>query len=248
MLSKMETLTGISSLDSLIGNLTRDDLAFIVGRPGMGKTALTMQIAKHWMQNNKKKTMIFSLEASERWLKQRLEKINNGPFPENRNIIIDDNCLLSVPEMQDICEKIDNLGIVIVDYLQLIFTDRGKPSCGTRSEDNAVICRELKAMSEKLQVPVVCVSQLHRACEYRADKRPFLSDLWFRPEIELLSDQVLFLYRDSYYNPDTLEPDRAECIVAKNTRGAIGTVSLRWNSEVFSFEEYVKQNVSELNS
>lgn len=240
MLSKMETLTGISSLDSLIGNLTRDALIFIVGRPGMGKTALTMQIAKHWMQNNKKKTMIFSLEASERWLKQRLEKINNGPLPESHNIIIDDNPSLSVPEMQKICEKIDDLGIVIVDYLQLVIAERSNPCKRTRVEVIADACCELKAMSEKLQAPVVCVSQLHRACEYRVDKRPLLSDLWFCPEIESISDQVLFLYRDSYYNSDTFAPDRAECIVAKNTHGTLGTVAMRWNPETLSFEDYVK--------
>ncbi len=240
MIFKQQTLTGISSLDSLIGNLTPNTLIFIVGRPAMGKTALVLQIAKHQMERSKKKIMIFSLEAAACWLMRRLEKMNDGPLPKNHNIIIDDNPCLSVLDMQDICEKIDGLGMVIVDYLQLIFMDRGKPSCGTRSEDNAVICRELKAMSEKLQVPVVCASQLHRACEYRVDKRPLLSDLWFCPQIESMSDQVLFLYRDSYYNSDTLEPDCAECIVAKNTHGALGIITLRWNPETFSFEECVK--------
>ena len=170
MLSKMETVTGISSLDSLIGNFEKGALTFIVGRPAMGKTALALQIVKHQMKCSKKKTIIFSFEHGENQLMWRLEKMIGGSLPKEHNIIIDDNYLLSVPEMQDICEKIDDLGIVVVDYLQLIFTDRSKPSCGTRSEDNAVMCRELKAMSEKLQVPVVCVSQLHRACEYRADK------------------------------------------------------------------------------
>lgn len=240
MLSKLETLTGISSLDSLIGNFEKSALIFIVGRPAMGKTAMVTQIAKHWIQNNKKKTMFFSFELGENHLIRRLEKINEGPLPENHNIIVDDNPILSVLEMQAICEKIDDLGIVIVDYLQLVNADCSDPRDRTRIEVIGDACRKLKKIAEKLQVPVVCVSQLHRACEYRVDKRPLLSDLWFCPQIESMSDQVLFLYRDSYYNSDTLEPNRAECIVAKNTGGSIGAVSLRWNSELFSFEEYVK--------
>ena len=132
MLSKLETLTGISSLDSLIGNFEKSALIFIVGRPAMGKTAMVTQIAKHWIQNNKKKTMFFSFELGENHLIRRLEKINEGPLPENHNIIVDDNPILSVLEMQAICEKIDDLGIVIVDYLQLVNADCSDPRNRTR--------------------------------------------------------------------------------------------------------------------
>ena len=242
MIIKTETLTGVFSLDSLIGNLTKDALIFIVGRPGTGKTTLALKIVQHMVRDSSK-AVLFSFEHTESQIMCRLEKMNRGPLPEDHNIIVEDNCFLSVTEMQMICEKIDDLGIVIVDYLQLVYADRSKPSSGIRSEEIAVICRELKAMSEKLQVPVVCTSQLHRACEYRVDKRPLLSDLWFCPQIESISDQVLFLYRDSYYNSDTLESEYVECIVAKNTYGDLGTVALRWNLETISFEEYVERNI-----
>lgn len=116
MLSKSETLTGISSLDSLFGNCAKGALIFIVGRLAVGKTALALQIAKHQMDCSEKKTIFFSLEEGQKQLMWRPEKASNGPLPANDNIIIDDNCLLSVPEMQAICEKIDGLGTVALRW------------------------------------------------------------------------------------------------------------------------------------
>ena len=237
MSSKAETLTGISSLDSLIGDVADDALLFIAGRPAMGKTALAIQIANHRMKNNKKRTMIFSFEEGERWLTRRLEKINNGPLPENHNIIINDSCWLSVSDMQSICEKVDDLGIVIIDYLQLIAAAQNETKKESRIEEIDDICQALKAMAKKLHVPVVCTSQVHRACEYRVDKRPILSDLRYYPTIESLSDQVLFLYRDGYYNPETSDLEHTECIIAKNAYGSLGTVELRWDAKIAAFVE-----------
>ena len=92
-------------------------------------------------------------------------------------------------------------------------------------------------MAKTLQVPVVCTSQVHRACEYRVDKRPILSDFRYYPTIESLSDQVLFLYRDGYYNPETSGLEHTECIIAKNTYGSLGTVELRWDAKIAAFVE-----------
>ena len=134
------------------------------------------------------------------------------------------------------CRRIDNLGLVIIDYLQLMTSATGKVS------DNRVtavgeISRALKIMAKELNVPVICLSQLSRANESRADKRPMLSDLRESGSIEQDADEVLFLYRDDYYNPDTKEKNVAECIVAKNRHGETGTVKLQWLPQYTTFSD-----------
>ena len=144
------------------------------------------------------------------------------------DIRVDDNPSITVAEMNAKCRRLDNLGLVIIDYLQLM-TGSGY---GKNSENRVTvvgeISRALKIMAKELNVPVVCLSQLSRAVESRTDKRPILSDLRESGAIEQDADAVLMLYRDDYYNPDTEEKNVAECIVSKNRHGETGTVKLQW--------------------
>ena len=151
-------------------------------------------------------------------------------------ILIDDNPSLSVADMNAKCRRVDNLGLVVIDYLQLM-TSAGGPQ---RSGDNrqqivSDISRALKIMAKELNVPVVCLSQLSRANEKRDDKRPMLSDLRESGAIEQDADIVMFIHRESYYDDDTENPNVAECIIAKNRHGETGTVKLEWRPEFTTF-------------
>ena len=153
------------------------------------------------------------------------------------DIRINDNSGITVAEINAICRRVDNLGLVIIDYLQLM-----QGSGNGRASDNRVavvgdISRSLKVMAKELNVPVICLSQLNRAAEGRADKRPMLSDLRESGSIEQDADSVMMLYRDDYYNPDTEEKNIAECIVAKNRHGEIGTVKLQWLPQYTTFAD-----------
>jgi replicative DNA helicase len=125
---------------------------------------------------------------------------------------------------------------VIIDYLQLMTSATGKVT-ENRVQAVGEISRSLKIMAKELNVPVICLSQLSRANESRADKRPMLSDLRESGSIEQDADEVLFLYRDDYYNPDTEEKNVAECIIAKNRHGEVGTVKLQWLPQYTTFSD-----------
>ena len=152
------------------------------------------------------------------------------------NILIDDNPLLTVADMNAKCRRLDDLGLVVIDYLQLMTSAGGKGYSGeNRQQAVSDISRMLKIMAKELQVPVLCLSQLSRANEKRDDKRPMLSDLRESGAIEQDADIVMFLYRDDYYNSDSEKRNIAECIVAKNRHGETGKVELRWLPEYTSF-------------
>ena len=153
------------------------------------------------------------------------------------DIRVDDNPSITVAEMNASCRRLDNLGLVIIDYLQLMNgSGYGK---GGESRQNVVsdISRSLKIMAKDLNVPVVCLSQLSRGPEGRTDKRPMLSDLRESGAIEQDADEVLFLYRDEYYNKESEDKGIAECIVAKNRHGEIGTVKLQWIPQYQTFAD-----------
>ena len=152
------------------------------------------------------------------------------------DIRVDDNPSLSVAEMNAKCRRLDNLCLVIIDYLQLMVSAGGRSYSGeNRQQAVSDISRMLKIMAKELQVPVLCLSQLSRANEKRDDKRPMLSDLRESGAIEQDADIVLFLYRDDYYNEDSEKHNIAECIVAKNRHGETGKVELRWMPEYTTF-------------
>ena len=153
------------------------------------------------------------------------------------DIRIDDNPSVTVADINAKCRRLDNLGLVVIDYLQLM-----QGSGYGRNSDNRVtvvgeISRALKIMAKELNVPVVCLSQLSRAVESRTDKRPILSDLRESGAIEQDADSVLFLYRDDYYHENSEDKGLAECIVAKNRHGETGTVKMQWFGQYQTFTD-----------
>ena len=251
--------TGLPDLDRAIAGLNNSDLVLLAARPGMGKTSMALNILLHAGKFSGKSVVFFSLEMSREQLAMRL--ISGESFVDNNrlvtgklseddwvkiaaasaslnktSILIDDNPSLSVADMNAKCRRVDNLGLVVIDYLQLM-TSAGGP---TRSGDNrqqvvSDISRALKIMAKELNVPVLCLSQLSRANESRSDKRPMLSDLRESGAIEQDADIVLFLYREGYYNEDTEDHNLAECIIAKNRHGETGKVYLQWLPEFTTF-------------
>ena len=251
--------TGFSAVDGKINGLNKSDLLLLAARPGMGKTSMALNVALNAAKESGQTVAVFSLAMSRDQLVTRLlaseglientrlisgdlresdwVKIAEGASSLSRlDIRIDDNPLLTVADMNAKCRRIDNLGLVVIDYLQLMTSAGGKGYSGeNRQQAVSDISRMLKIMAKELQVPVLCLSQLSRANEKREDKRPMLSDLRESGAIEQDADIVMFLYRDDYYNADTEKRNVAECIVAKNRHGETGKVELRWMPEYTAF-------------
>ena len=247
--------TGFSAVDSKINGLNDSDLLLLAARPGMGKTSMALNVALSAAKESGKTVAIFSLEMSREQLVTRLiateglvenTRLVTGNLRESdwvkiaeaasalsrTDIRIDDNPLLTVADMNAKCRRLDNLGLVVIDYLQLMTSAGGKGYSGeNRQQAVSDISRMLKIMAKELQVPVLCLSQLSRANEKREDKRPMLSDLRESGAIEQDADIVMFLYRDDYYNEDSEKRNIAECIIAKNRHGETGKVPLRWMPE-----------------
>ena len=255
--------TGLRDLDKFISGLNNSDLMLLAARPGMGKTSMALNIALNVAKKYPKKTVaFFSLEMSKQQLVTRL--ISNESFVDNKKLVtgrldpedwskiglastvlnqtdlrVDDNPSLTVAEMNAKCRRLENLGLVIIDYLQLMTAAGGPVKYGGENRQQVVsdISRSLKIMAKELNVPVVCLSQLSRANESRQDKRPMLSDLRESGAIEQDADEVLFLYREDYYNKETEKQNVAECIVAKNRHGETGTVELQWLPQFTTFAD-----------
>ena len=252
--------TGFSAVDGKINGLNKSDLLLLAARPGMGKTSMALNVALNAAKESGQTVAVFSLEMSRDQLVTRLlaseglientrlisgdlresdwVKIAEGASSLSRlDIRIDDNPLLTVADMNAKCRRIDNLGLVVIDYLQLMTSAGGKQAHSGESRQQAVsdISRMLKIMAKELNVPVICLSQLSRANEKRDDKRPMLSDLRESGAIEQDADIVMFLFREDYYSPDSEKRNIAECIVAKNRHGETGKVELRWMPEYTTF-------------
>ena len=251
--------TGLSAVDNKITGLNKSDLILLAARPGMGKTSFALNVALNVARASGKTVAVFSLEMSREQLAMRL--LSSAAYVENyrlktgniretdwekiadaagnlslMDIRIDDNPMLSVADMNAKCRRIENLGLVVIDYLQLMTSAGGKSHGGeNRQQVVSDMSRMLKIMAKELNVPVICLSQLSRANEKRDDKRPMLSDLRESGAIEQDADIVLFLYRDDYYNEDSEKRNIAECIVAKNRHGETGKVELRWMPEYTTF-------------
>ena len=254
--------TGLHDLDKKINGLNKSDLLLIAARPGMGKTSLALNIALSVAKSSAKTVAFFSLEMSREQLAMRL--LSNESFVDNQKLVtgqlseedwtkiaiassalsqtdirVDDNPSISVAEMNAKCRRLPNLGLVLIDYLQLM-TSAGTGQTSNNANRVQVvsdISRALKIMAKELNVPVICLSQLSRANESRTDKRPMLSDLRESGAIEQDADEVLFIYRDDYYHPDTPEKNVAEVIVAKNRHGETGTVKLQWLPQFTTFAD-----------
>ena len=252
--------TGLRDLDTKINGLNKSDLLLIAARPAMGKTSFALNIGLNVAKKYRKTVAFFSLEMSREQLAMRLvsgesfvdsQKMATGKLSDEEwsklcmasaalsqtDIRVDDNPSITVAEMNAICRRLDNLGLVIIDYLQLM-TGSGYGKGGeNRVAVVGEISRALKIMAKELNVPVICLSQLSRATESRTDKRPILSDLRESGAIEQDADEVLFLYRDDYYNPNSEEKNIAECIVSKNRHGETGTVKLQWLPQYTTFAD-----------
>lgn len=254
--------TGFSYLDTVLTGLGRSDLIILAARPGMGKTSFALNIATNVARIRRVPTVIFSLEMTSEQLTDRIisstagidsralrtGQMNSSTWNEFANaaeavsgipIYMDDTSGISVPEIKAKIRQInqnpknDPVGLVIIDYLQLMQSARRTEN---RVQEISEITRSLKIMAKDLNVPVLVLSQLSRAAEKsgRSDKRPQLSDLRDSGSIEQDADVVLFLYRAAYYNSQNGEGEQAneneaECIVAKNRHGETSTVYLGWD-------------------
>ena len=257
------TKTGYSGLDDLLVGMAAGDLILVGARPGMGKTAFALNIATNVARQSKKAVCIFSLEMSNVQLVSRIlssealvdsHDLRSGKLSDTDwkkladvsaylsecNILIDDTPGITVAGMKAKLRRVKNLGLIVVDYLGLMQSDR---KIDNKVQEVAEISRSLKLMAKELGVPLICCAQLSRGPESRTDKRPMLSDLRDSGAIEQDADMVLFLYRDEYYKEvtDPAKQNVAEVIISKNRHGSVGTVKLGWYGKYTKFSTLSNQ-------
>lgn len=256
--------SGFTDLDRYLSGFQPSDFILVAARPSMGKTAFVLNVADYVARRQSITTAIFSLEMSRTQLANRLLSLESGveadklrkgnldardwnDLVEGANslakskLIIDDTPGITVGQLRSKCRKYkmeDDLGLVIIDYLQLM---TGSGRSDSRQQEISEISRSLKALARDLNVPVITLSQLSRAVEQRPDHRPILSDLRESGAIEQDADVVMFIYRDDYYNKESEEKNIAELIVAKQRNGPIGTVKLAWIPEQTKFANLARQ-------
>jgi len=256
--------TGYTKLDNVIVGMGNADLVLIGARPGMGKTSFAMNIATAAAEKTGKVVCVFNLEMSADQLANRMLsseaqidsfKLRSGQlepedweaiaYASNRlsemDILIDDTPGITVTGMKSKLRRVKNLGLVVIDYLQLM---QGDSHNENRVQEVADISRGLKLLAKELGVPVICCAQLSRGPENRPDKRPMLSDLRDSGAIEQDADIVLFLYRDEYYKDETPEQSVAEVIVAKNRHGSLEKVKLGWIGRFTKFTNLADEGIS----
>lgn len=253
------TKTGFSLLDRVLAGMGKSDLVLIGARPGMGKTSFALNIATNVAKQTKKTVCIFSLEMSAEQLVNRVlasealvnsYALRTGELtPEDWehlavasgelsgcDILIDDTSGMTVTAMKAKLRRVQNLGLVVIDYLGLMQGDRHNDN---RVQEVSEISRSLKIMAKELMVPVICCAQLSRGPESRTDKKPMLSDLRDSGAIEQDADTVIFLYRSEYYKTDETANNQttsiAEVIIAKNRHGSTGNVPMGWNGQYTKF-------------
>ncbi len=264
--------SGFIDLDRKLNGFHKSDLIIVAGRPSMGKTALCLNIAHYVAVRKKIPVAFFSLEMSKEQLGFRLLSQETG-IPSNvlRNgliareqwgkiteaagvlsegkLFIDDTPAMSILEIRSKARRLksqEDIQLIIVDYLQLI---RGFEDRDSREREISEISRFLKNLARELNIPVIALSQLNRAVEQRANKRPQLSDLRESGAIEQDADVIIFIYRDEVYNKETKDKGIAEIIIGKHRNGPTGTVLLKFNSDTTTFEnlapEYYQDMVEE---
>ncbi|MDP3427705.1 MAG: replicative DNA helicase [Humidesulfovibrio sp.] len=254
--------TGYEKLDEMTAGFQNSDLIILAARPSMGKTAFALNLALNAATSTDKpiSTAIFSLEMSMEQLMMRLlccqgkvdlSKLRRGPLDdtdwmklydaaqviENASIFIDDTAALSVMELRARCRRLkseQNLGLVVVDYLQLM---RASRDIDSREQEISDISRNLKALAKELNIPVVALSQLNRKVEERSDKRPMLSDLRESGAIEQDADVIMFIFRDDAYTKEkSTKPNIAEIIIGKQRNGPVGDLELYFKRNYGKFE------------
>ena len=254
--------TGFVGLDKITTGLHEGNLIILAARPAMGKTALALNIAKHVATMERKPAVIFSLEMGAEELIERMVasegmvpgyhlKTGNLSTDEWKRLVhaqsnlydvpifVDDTAGIRISEIRSkarkLAQEMGGLGVIIIDYLQLITGSKGE----NRQQIVSEISRELKILAKDLRVPVIALSQLSRSVEQRQDKRPMLSDLRESGSIEQDADIVAFLYRDAYYQKEQADSQEAnnvtELILEKNRHGSLGTVKLYFHKEYTKF-------------
>lgn len=247
--------SGFVELDAVLTGLNKSDLLLIAARPGMGKTSFALNIATNVCRKSDKQVAVFSLEMSKEQLATRMlssealvnsnslktgrlsaedwtRLVSGADYLSKMNMYLDDTAGITVPQMKAKLRRLNNLGLVVIDYLQLMSSAR---KIDNRVNEISEITRSLKLMAKELNVPVITLSQLSRGPEARTDHRPMLSDLRESGSIEQDADIVMFLYRDAYYNKDSPDQNISECIVAKNRHGETGTINLVWDGQFTRF-------------
>ena len=261
--------TGYTKIDELTSGFQQSDLVILAGRPGMGKTALALNIAKHAAVDVNIPVVIFSLEMSKEQLSMRMlssearvdsSRMRKGFISQDdwikitdaagilseAPIFIDDSPDINVMEIRAKSRRLKlekDIGLIIVDYIQLM---KGPVSAERRDLEISEISRSLKALAKELDLPVVALSQLNRELEKRTDKRPQLADLRESGALEQDADVVAFIYRDELYNRDENNPKRgiAEIIVAKQRNGPTGNVKLTFLDTYTRFANYSPEEPS----
>ncbi|MGH2820991.1 MAG: replicative DNA helicase [Actinomycetota bacterium] len=255
--------TGFADLDEKTAGFQPSNLIIIAARPSMGKSAILGDFALHAAIHQDVPVVIFALEMSRHEMVQRFlasqakvdsQRLRRGSLQEQdwtrlsaalgrlaeAPVYIDDSANVTLMEMRAKCRRLKakhGLGLIIIDYLQLMQSPRRSEN---RQQEVSDISRSLKIMARELEVPVICASQLNRGVEYRADKRPLLADLRESGSIEQDSDLVMFLYRDEVYNPDTEHKGEAELILAKHRNGPTGLVRLAFMNQYTKFASFAK--------
>ncbi len=257
--------TGFDDLDERTSGLQPGDLIIVAGRPSMGKTAFSLNIAEHIALEIKKPVAVFSMEMAAIQLATRMvgsvgrldqHKMRNGKLDEEdwprltmalgklneAPLYIDEGAGLNAFELRARARRLqrtckENLGLIVVDYLQLMSANGGRAS-ENRATEISEISRSLKSLAKELNVPVIALSQLNRSVEQRPDKRPVMSDLRESGAIEQDADLILFIYRDDVYNPDSEDKGTAEIIIGKQRNGPIGRVRLTFLGQYTRFENY----------
>ncbi len=257
--------TGFSDLDSMTSGFQPGDLIIVAGRPSMGKTAFSLNIAENVALDTNKAVAVFSMEMAATQLAMRMigsvgrldqHRMRTGRLEDEdwvrlttalgrlneAPIFIDEGAGLNSFDVRARARRLHRqtgeLGLIVVDYLQLMSGASGRQS-ENRATEISEISRSLKSLAKELNVPVVALSQLNRSVEQRPDKRPVMSDLRESGAIEQDADLILFIYRDEVYNPDTTDKGTAEIIIAKQRNGPIGRVRLTFLGEHTRFENFI---------
>ena len=257
--------TGLLPLDEAIMGLNKGDLIYLASRPGMGKTSLAMNIAASVAKRGNQ-VAVFSLEMPTEQLIRRLlsgeayvdsKRMRTGRLDKSdwqklaaaissmskAELYIDDNSMATVADMNAECRKLPNLGLVVIDYLQLMSSAAGT-TAENRQQTVSEISRMLKIMAKELNVPVLCLSQLSRASTKREDKRPNLSDLRESGSLEQDADVVLGIYREKYFDGDADE-EKAELIVMKNRNGMTCNIELQWLPQYTTYTAVMTRSEAE---
>ncbi|SHI29791.1 replicative DNA helicase [Anaerovibrio lipolyticus DSM 3074] len=257
---------GFTDLDKLTSGLQASDLILVAARPSMGKTAFTLNIGAHVALKEHKNVAFFSLEMSKQQLVQRMlcseggidsQKLRKGELDKTdwsklvnvankvaeAPLYIDDTAGITVMELRSKARRLKaekGLDLIIIDYLQLMQGRTGKGATDNRQQEISEISRSLKAVARELNVPVIALSQLSRSVESRQIKRPMLSDLRESGSLEQDADIVMFLYREDYYDPETVNKNITEVIVAKHRNGPVDTVKMFFKKEFTRFNDLSK--------